>query len=400
MDLRSHYPYWLIKNGLLTAFSSLQEHIKVDVAIIGAGISGALIAHYLCGHDISVAVLDRRHAGMGSTAASTALLQYEIDTPLRKLCGKIGEENAVKSYKLCLDAIYKLKDICAELSPELAFRIIPSLQYASYKKDVEDLQTELELRKRHGFKVKWLEPADIKEDFGFNAPGAILSAEGGTIDAYLMVHKILQNCADKGHSISSNTTVTNMEYKPRHVVLHTDTGYTVNAKKVVMACGYESLKYIPRQVAQLQSTYALVSEPVPKQDIWYKRSLIWETKEPYTYMRVTDDNRIIMGGLDDDFSDPHLRDSQIKRKAALLTESFNKKFANISIRPDFYWAGVFASTKDGLPYIGSIRERPHTYFALGFGGNGITFSLIAAEILKDTIMGKENADTAIFSFNR
>src|ERR1700749_2463097 len=129
MNLRSQYPYWLMKNGLLTAFTSLQENIQADVAIIGAGISGALMAHYLVNEGLSVAVLDRRPAGMGSTAASTALLQYEIDTPMHELCGKVGEQNAVRSYKLCLEAIDKLQKMAAKLGPELKFEAIPSLQY-------------------------------------------------------------------------------------------------------------------------------------------------------------------------------------------------------------------------------------------------------------------------------
>src|SRR4051812_10940775 len=100
MDLRSHYPYWLIKSGMVTPYPSLAADIKTDVAIIGAGISGALIAYYLSAKGLSVTVLEKRHAGMGSTAGSTSLLQYEIDTPLFKLCDIVGEQQAVKSYKL------------------------------------------------------------------------------------------------------------------------------------------------------------------------------------------------------------------------------------------------------------------------------------------------------------
>src|ERR1700739_2809036 len=64
--------------------------------------------------------------------------------------------------------------------------------------------------------------------------------------------------------------------------------------------------------------------------------------------------------------------------------------------PWYCWAGAFAVTKDGLFYIGTIAERPNTYFALGFGGNGITFSVIAAEILRDLIRGKKNENTLLF----
>ena len=87
-------------------------------------------------------------------------------------------------------------------------------------------------------------------------------------------------------------------------------------------------------------------------------------------------------------------------KSKSLERSFTKLFPEITFKTDFRWAGTFASTKDGLPYIGSIRQRPHTYFALGFGGNGITFSAIAAGIIKDMLIGKKNKDAEIFKFDR
>lgn len=84
----------------------------------------------------------------------------------------------------------------------------------------------------------------------------------------------------------------------------------------------------------------------------------------------------------------------------MLLHSFSERMKHIPVKPDFSWAGAFAVTKDGLPYIGQIPERPHTYFALGFGGNGITFSVIAAEMICDMLKGKNNKDTEIFRFNR
>lgn len=400
MDLRSHYPFWLMKNGILANYPSLQKNIKVDVAIMGAGISGALAAYYLSDTGLSVAVVDRRHVGMGSTAASTALLQYEIDTPLRELYNKVGEQHAVTSYKLCLDAIYKLKTICGNLHPKIAFNIKPSLQYASFKKHKEDLYKEYLLRHQHDINVQWLEPADIKDKFGFTAPGAILSAEAGEIDAYLTTHRLLQFCEAKGHQVYDTTDITDIIHHKNNVQLHTDTGHTITARHLIIAAGYESLKYIPRKVATLQSTYALVTEPVDEQYLWYERSLVWETQTPYLYFRATDDNRILIGGKDDDFYNPDERDARVRMKAKQLINTFRKKLQHLDVRTDFSWAGTFAGTRDGLPYIGSIPQRPHTYFALGFGGNGITFSVIAAEIIRNAILGKKDKHADIFSFDR
>ena len=84
----------------------------------------------------------------------------------------------------------------------------------------------------------------------------------------------------------------------------------------------------------------------------------------------------------------------------MLKKDFSKLFPEIELIPEFSWTGTFGSTKDALPYIGTYKKTPHTYYALGFGGNGITFSVIAAEIILDMIMGRKNKDASLFSFNR
>jgi len=61
---------------------------------------------------------------------------------------------------------------------------------------------------------------------------------------------------------------------------------------------------------------------------------------------------------------------------------------------------VFGKTNDSLPYIGEYRKTPRIFYALGFGGNGITFSLVAAEIITDLLLGKKNENADVFSFSR
>ena len=111
MNLRSASPYWLLRHGLMYSYPSLDKDLKTEIAIISAGISGALIADQLCKAGYKTAIFDRRHAGMGSTAASTSLLQYEIDTPLYQLTEMIGKEKAERAYKLCSEAIDTIGEI-------------------------------------------------------------------------------------------------------------------------------------------------------------------------------------------------------------------------------------------------------------------------------------------------
>ena len=183
-------------------------------------------------------------------------------------------------------------------------------------------------------------------------------------------------------------------------MLKTENGYTVKAKKLVYATGYEVVDFIDKDIVNLLSTYAVVSEQYNKRPFWKDEVLIWNTADPYLYVRTTPDNRVLVGGRDEDFSDPVKRDKLIDKKTKQLTKDISKLFPNLDFKPEFSWTGTFGATKDGLPYIGPYKKLPNSYFALGFGGNGITFSVIAAQIIKDILEGKENKDIELFSFER
>ncbi len=400
MDLRSSFPYWLLRRGIINSYPSLGKNVKTEVVVMGAGISGALVAWGLTKAGFKVIVVDRRHAGMGSTAASTSLLQYEIDTPLHELIELIGEKRAVRSYQLCRNAIGRLESICGQLRGPHSFRNKPSLQFASFKKHIKDLQKEYASRKKAGLAVDWLDEKDIREKFHFKKQAGILAKDGAETDAYELTHQLLAKSVSMGAQVFDHTEITRISYSRKKVQLETSARHKITCRYLIIAAGYESQRYIPKKVQDLDSTYAIVSEPFNQSKFWYKNAMIWETATPYLYIRTTKDNRILVGGKDVPFTDPVRRDRLLSAKARDLENSFAKLYPSLRFKADFKWAGNFASTKDGLPFIGGISERPNTYFALGFGGNGIIFSMVAADIICDLLLGKTNADADIFSFNR
>jgi len=400
MNLTTGYPYWLINSGLPANYPKLEQSVKTDVAIIGGGVSGALTAYYLVNAGINCVVVDARTIGLGSTCASTSLLQYELDKPLCELENQIGLQAAVRAYKLCSESIDTIQKISQEIK-FTQFEKQKSLFFAAYKKDKKLIEKEFLVRKKAGFQVQLLDEKEIHQQFGISAPAAILSAQGATTDAYMFTHALLKASMKKGLQVFDRTVISRIEYKKKGVDLITEKGYIIAANKIVNASGYEITEFLEKKIVKLLSTYALASEQIQSHiPVWKDKTMLWNTAAPYLYMRLTKDNRIIIGGRDEEFYNPHKRDSLIKKKSALLKNDFSKLFPSTELIPEFCWTGTFGSTKDALPYIGTYNKTPNTYYALGFGGNGITFSVIAAEIICDMITGKRNKNALLFSFNR
>lgn len=399
-DIRTEKPFWLMKNGFLTPFSALTADAKADVVIIGGGISGSLLADALADEGVSVILLERDHMAMGSTAASTALLQYDIDRTLTELIDLIGEKRAVRAYELSLNALTDLIERSKKLKFDVELSERVSLRFASSVKDARLLEKEFKARSAHGFEVEMWNADQVAAHFPFKASAALQTSPSATADPYRMTHSLLVSAADKGARLYDKTRVKKIERRSRSVVIHTERGPKITAGKIVIACGYESVDHIPKKLASLSSTYAIATEPIAGGQVWYKDCTFWNTGDPYLYGRTTSDNRIIFGGEDEEFFDPRKRDQLLPAKTKKLEKKLREMFPHIDLRVDYSWAGTFIETGDGLPYIGSIKQLPHTYFALGYGGNGITFSKLAADILSDLILGKSNKDAAIFSFDR
>jgi glycine/D-amino acid oxidase-like deaminating enzyme len=236
--------------------------------------------------------------------------------------------------------------------------------------------------------------------FPFSRPAALLSYDAAQMDAYRFTHGVLQKAMRAGLRVFDRTEVLNFTHNKAGVCLSTTRNGHIQTRKIVFATGYESLPYIKQKVAKLISTYALVSEPLDALTGWYEKCLIWESARPYTYLRTTNDGRIMIGGEDEDFRDPDRRDRLIPRKTKKLQQKFQQFFPQIPLEVAFSWAGTFGQTKDGLAYIGATADFPDAYFALGFGGNGITYSIIAGEIIRDAILGRANPDGELFRFER
>ena len=401
MDLKSNEPFWLVKNGILNSYPSLKETVECEVLVIGGGITGSLIAHQMVKDGYETVLIDRREIGNGSTSATTSMLQYEIDVPLYELIDQIGEEGAVKAYKACSQSIEDLDKITQELNSEAGFERKESLYYASKKKDVSWLKKEFEARKNAGFNVKWIEKEEILERYEFeNTFGGILSSQGASVDAFHLAHELLAFNSKKGLRVYDKTEMDSVEVKKGFNLVTTKTGQKIKAQKIIYAIGYESAHLIKEKFVDLKSTFAMVSEIDEKGSEKLNNTLFWNTSDPYLYMRTTSDGRVLIGGGDEDFRDPEKRDAMIDKKEKEILRDLKDLLPNYHFYTDFTWAGTFGETKDGLPYISEHKDFPNSYFVLGFGGNGITFSVTGMEMASAFMKNKNHPLTEYFKFGR
>ena len=395
-DLRTGTPYWLRRGEVRVVCSPLAANLVVDVAVIGAGVSGALVVDALLRSGKSVAVLDRRGPVKGSTPASTALLQFEIDQPLIHLAQKIGHERAVRAYWRSATAVDFLRGRIADLGLRCGFRERLTVYLPGNVLNVTELKREAAARAEVGLRSQFISADELRALTGIEKPGAILSSGAGEVDPAALVAGLWRSALSRGARIHAPTEVVDIDPGRAHVTLATADGHSVRARHAVFATGYELVKLVKARRHSVMSTWAMATVPQPER-LWPSRCLIWEAADPYLYMRTTLDGRVIVGGEDEEFSDEEKRDALIPKKIAAIRRKLEKLLPGLDTTPEFTWAGCFGASATGLPAIGEIPGAARCFAVLGYGGNGITFGVIAAQVIQRAILGLQDPDADLFA---
>lgn len=395
-DLRTGRSLWADGPGLGVPTSPLKAPVSVDVVIVGAGISGAFMARDLS-RDHSVVVLDRRPPLMGSTVASTALLQWEIDLPLTELAKRIGAKDAARAWRRSYGAVQDLKSIVEREHIVCGLKDKSSLYLAGDQYGHRALEAEVEARRTAGLEGEYIGGNALRDRFGLERTGAILSPGSATGDPARLAAGLLRRAASRGAKIHSPVEVLEALPDPDGVTLTTDVGHAVRAKHVVFCCGYEFPKGVPTPGAKVVSTWAMASMPRQRSPGWLRDTLVWEASNPYLYLRMARDGRLIVGGEDEDSATLHASKSVLTAKCRRLEKKLKALLPMVEFEVDYTWAGAFGESATGLPQIGPIAgmlDRVHA--VMGFGGNGITYSVIASQVVGAAVRGDTDPDADLY----
>lgn len=403
--VRAGRPLWLpdVAEGK-QRYPALAGQHDTTVAIVGGGMTGALVAQAFTTAGVSTTVLEGALIANGSTAASSALLLKEPDLELTALTKRYGSRHGRRIWELSRQSVEQLVALFKHLRIRCDLKTCDAVYYATTAQAAERLRDENELRRRLGFEAQWLGPAQLRRLTGIAAHGAILSRRNARFDPYRACVGMVRHAVRAGAQVFERSPVLRIKPTRQGVRISTREG-TVRAERVIIATGYATPQFRPLAGRfRMYRTYVLTTESLDRaqrDDIGLSNVMVWDTERPYHYARWVPHQRMLLGG-EDRLVQAGQRRRQLSNAAmADLRAYFEIRFpALATVNSEYAWEGLFAMTPDSLPYIGPHRRYPRHWFALGYGGNGMTFGFLAARLLLERWQGLDSRDHALFEFSR
>jgi glycine/D-amino acid oxidase-like deaminating enzyme/nitrite reductase/ring-hydroxylating ferredoxin subunit len=386
-------PYWQDSSSM-SRYPALDRNLTVDVAIIGAGITGLTAGYLLKRAGRSVAVIDRDRAGGVDTSRTTAHVTCVTDGDLTELVTHFGRDHAQAVWDAGLAALAEIDTIITNEQIDCHWEWVPGYKFAALTADADQeasrLQQEAALAAELGFDARFLDEVPF-----FNRPGVEFAGQ-----ARFHPRKYLAALAALVHGGGS------------HVFEHTESeevvdeplsvkagGHTIACDYVVIAThtplmGKTNLARATlfQTRLSLYSSYVLGGR-VPKGSI--PDALYWDTADPYHYLRLDrhrDYDYAIFGGQD------HKTGQAADTEAcyAALQRTLKQVIPQIDIT--HRWSGQVIETHDGLPFIGETSSRQ--FAATGYAGNGMTFGTIAGMMARDGALERRNPWDELFDPGR
>ncbi|BAH38045.1 MAG TPA: FAD-binding oxidoreductase [Gemmatimonas aurantiaca] len=397
--LRRGESVWAGDTGTTVFSAPLPTTVMADVIVVGAGISGALVTRALRASGRDVVMVDRKRPIMGSTMASTALLQYELDLPLHRLAERIGWSRAARAWRRSARAVQELGDIVRIDRLRCQFAARDSLYVAGTQYGHRALAHEAVARERAGLRATFLNGSAVRAVYGVNRTGAIVGHGAAVAHPARLTAGLLRRAVSDGVRLYHDANVIDVDPVRGGVLLSTDDGRVLIANHVVFCCGYQVPRLVPPRSHRIRSTWALAAEARGVLPSWLRHTVVWEASDPYLYLRTLPDGSVVAGGRDERDGSAHADVQALFPKARLLRDDVEALLPGLALRVTHRWAGAFGESPSSLPLIDRLPGHSRAWVVAGFGGNGITFSVVASQIVAAALRGERDPDASLFTLD-
>ncbi len=375
--------------------SELAHDLTTDVCIVGAGLAGLTTAYLLAREGRAVVVLDKGPVGGGNTGRTTAQLSNAFDDRYSELVRIHGEQKARLAAHSHTAAIAMIESISREEGIDCNFERVSGYLFAPPGSSQRILDEELEAAHQVGLtQVERVARAPLAE---FDTLPCLHFPDQGQFDPLAYLNGLVVAIQKRGGHIYTGTPVEDIEDgQPARV--RTRSGATVTAGAVVVATNSPINDRVALHTKQAPYLSYVVAARVPRGSV--AKALYWDTEDPYHYVRVQtlEDNSselLLVGGEDHKTGQADDDDARYGRLEVWARERFPSMGEVV-----YRWSGQVYETLDGLAYIGRNPGDEAVYVVTGDSGMGMTHSTVAGMLIRDLIVGKENAWALIYDPGR
>ena len=356
-------PYWLADAG--PASPEGDDGGRVDVGIVGAGVTGCACALALADGGLSVRVVDERGVGEGASGRNGGFALRGTAAPYDEVVASVGRERALALWQWTESELRAMKGLAGD-----AFRPLGSFRLAVDAEEREELRDEHEALHADGLAAEWIEAPAGPLSGRFTA--AIYHPTDAALQPVRLVRRLALRASDAGSAfVTGRRIVDPAELDADTVVVATD--------------GYPSglLGELEGLIVPTRGQ-VIATEPLADR--------LFDTphygRHGFDYWHQAEDGRIVAGG----FRDVSL-DREFTAEEALTDDvqaalsAFVNDLVGRELRVDYRWAGIFGLVLDFLPVVGRVPGLPRTWVAAGYSGHGNVLGFACGRLLARAILG-------------
>lgn len=383
--------FWIENNKIDYNLKSLENNISADVCIIGAGIFGLTCAYYLSKQGLKVVVLDKSGISEKTTGHTTAKITSQHSLIYKYLIDSLGQNSAKQYLDANEQAIKNMKHIFESENIDCDFETQDSYVYTTEESELESILLENDAVNSLGFNSKFVTTSPLR----LNILGAIQFPNQAQFNPIKYVDGLCDKILKNDGSIYTNTTVCDVQKEKDNYITYTKNN-KIESKYVILASHYPFINFPGFYFLKMYQSTSYIIAVDTKTELF--EGMYINTKDPTYSFRTAkfgDKRLLLIAGSD------HKTGSNIDLSNSynMLEQKAKELYKKCEVL--YRWNTEDCITLDKIPYIGRFSNlMPNMFVGTGFKKWGVTSSNVAANIITDKILGKENEFSEVFSSTR
>jgi gamma-glutamylputrescine oxidase len=346
---------------------------RLDVAVIGAGVTGCACALTLAGGGLRVRVYDARQVASGASGRNGGFALRGGAMSYAKARARFGAEAAKAYWQLTERYVDRMEELAGD-----ALRRVGSLRLAD-DEELDELRAEYEALREDGLDAEWIESLGPSLDWIYRA--AIRHPRDGSLQPARWVRRLAARAVAAGAEILEESRVESLdEIDADQVVIATD-GYT---QGLVLELD-KAIRPVRGQV--------IATEPLDR--------MLFDcphyARRGFDYWQQTPDRRLILGGRrDKNLEGEFTNEETVTETIQHSLEEFAEDLVGVPPTVSYRWAGIFGATEDDLPLAGELPGREGVWVAAGYSGHGNVLGLACGELVGEAVLGRRKPEHDLF----